>query len=84
MLRLPVTSQIAELPVEKFAAVLAFIADDVVSIRVKLRSEQQFNEIFAYSHNSLRARSTWDRERVKLPVPYPNFVVLAVCGCITI
>jgi hypothetical protein len=56
MLRLPLTSQIAELPVDKFAAVLAFVADDVASIRAILKSEQQFNESFAYSYNSLRAR----------------------------
>jgi hypothetical protein len=55
-IRLPLTSEIAELPVEKFMSVMAFIADDLAPMRAKLKSEQQYNESFAYSYNSLRAR----------------------------
>jgi hypothetical protein len=56
VLRLPLTSQIAELPVKKFEAFLAFVADDISSIKPKLKREQQYNESFAYAYNSLRAR----------------------------
>ncbi|CUT13660.1 hypothetical protein BF49_4740 [Bradyrhizobium sp.] len=56
VLRLPLTSQIAELPMEKFKAVLALIADDVASLKTKLKDEQKYNESFAYAYNSLRTR----------------------------
>jgi hypothetical protein len=55
-MRLPLTSQIAQLPVEKFEAFLSFVADDISAIKPKLKSEQQYNESFAYAFNSLRAR----------------------------
>jgi hypothetical protein len=55
-LRLPIASQIAQLPVEKFKAFLSFVADDISTIKPKLKSEQQYNEGFAYAFNSLRAR----------------------------
>jgi hypothetical protein len=56
MLRLPATSEIAELPVEKFEAFLAFVADDISSMKPKLKRDQQYNESFAYAYNSLRAQ----------------------------
>jgi hypothetical protein len=55
-LHLPLTSQIAELPIKKFQAVFAFVAEDIAPLRAKLKNEQQYNESFAYAYNSLRAR----------------------------
>ncbi|MBK3660164.1 hypothetical protein JJE66_02705 [Bradyrhizobium diazoefficiens] len=56
VLRLPLTSQIVELPVEKFKAALALMGDDIAPLKTKLKSEQQYNESFAYAYNSLRTR----------------------------
>jgi hypothetical protein len=55
-LRLPLTSQIAELPIDRFKAVFALVADDVAGMRATLRSEQEYNESFAYAYTSLRKR----------------------------
>jgi hypothetical protein len=63
-LRLPLTSQIAELPVEKFHAVLSFMAQNIGSLRSKLKSEQQYDESFAYAYNSLRARIALQEEQL--------------------
>src|SRR5882724_8757707 len=56
VLRMPLTSEIAELPIEKFKSVFAFMAEDISALRSKLKSEQQYNESFAYAYSSLRAR----------------------------
>ena len=45
-LRLPLTSQIAALPIEKFAAVLALVADDIGALKRRLKEEQRYDERF--------------------------------------
>ena len=55
-LRLPLTSQIAELPIAKFKAVFSLVAEDISTLRSELNREQQYNESFAYAYSSLRAR----------------------------
>lgn len=55
-LRLPLTSQIAELPIDRFKAVFTLVAEDISAIRSTLNREQQYNESYAYAYNSLRAR----------------------------
>jgi len=56
VLRLPLTSQIAELPIERFKAVFTLVAEDIASLKSALKREQQYNESFAYAYNSLRGR----------------------------
>jgi hypothetical protein len=55
-LRLPLTSEIAELPIDRFKAVFSLVAEDISTLRSELNLEQQYNESFAYAYNSLRAR----------------------------
>ncbi|MGY3347725.1 MULTISPECIES: hypothetical protein [unclassified Bradyrhizobium] len=55
-LRLPLKSEIAELPMEKYNAVFSLIAEDLSTLKSKLNREQQYNESFAYAYSSLRAR----------------------------
>src|SRR4051812_2407013 len=55
-LRMPLTSQIAELPIDRLQAVFSLVAEDVSALKPALSREQQYNESFAYAYTSLRAR----------------------------
>ena len=55
-LRMPLTSEIAELPIDRVKAVLSLVAEDISTLRSKLNREQQYDDSFAYAYNSLRAR----------------------------
>jgi hypothetical protein len=55
-LRLPLTSEIAELPIDTFKAVFSLVAEDISTLKAELNREQQYNESFAYAYSSLRAR----------------------------
>jgi hypothetical protein len=55
-LQLPFTSQIVSLPISKFEAFLAFTAETLPVLKVRLGREQRYDEGFAYAFNCLRAR----------------------------
>jgi hypothetical protein len=52
---IPFRSEIKALPVELFEKFFAFTSKSVADLKTQLKSEQQYDENFAYAYNSLRA-----------------------------
>jgi hypothetical protein len=56
LLKLPITSQMAKLPVEKFHQFFAFSSEDLKPFQRRLKNAQKYDDTFPYAFNPLRAR----------------------------